>query len=200
MYTLAWYCVQLILDTIKELSSPQPQHSKRSKAKANARTEAEAEDDATTTTTDRVHRLHLMLISTISSLPLPLMLRALEETKRVITAYPTDDDADGMGAVDAEEEAGKGGKAELLEALFNELLEKNRDREKETAMRWWYKYRHELISEKASKKGEEEEGTFLSWFNHQRAGGMGLHELREPKNATVGEETSGPPSATLSRL
>jgi len=195
MYTLAWYCVQLILDTIEELS-PQPRNEKGNE-KANARTEAE--DDAKTTT-DRVHRLHLMLISTISSLPLPLMLRALEETRRLITAYPTDSDAEGMAALDAEEETGTGGKAELLEALFNELLEKTGDREKETAMRWWYKYRPELISEKASMKGEEEKGTFLSWFKHRRAGEMGLQEQREPKDATVGEETPGSPNATLSRL
>ena len=199
MYTLAWYCVQLILDTIEELS-PQTQNSKAN-GKANARTETEAEDDTKTTTTDRVHRLHLMLISTISSLPLPLMLRALEEARRLITAYPADSDADGVSAVDAEEETGKGGKAELLEALFDELLEKTGDREKETAMRWWYKYRPELISEKASMKGEEEEkGTFLSWFKHRRADEMGLNEVREPKDATVGEETSGSPNATLSRL
>ena len=198
MYTLAWYCVQLILDTIEELS-PQTQNSKAN-GKANARTETEAEDDTKTTTTDRVHRLHLMLISTISSLPLALMLRALEEARRLITAYPADSDADGVGAVDAEEETGKGGKAELLEALFDELLEKTGDREKETAMRWWYKYRPELISEKASMKGEEEKGTFLSWFKHRRADEMGLNEVREPKDATVGEETSGSPNATLSRL
>ena len=195
MYTLAWYCVQLILDTIEELS-PQPRNEKGNEM-ANAR--REAEDDAKTTTY-RVHRLHLMLISTISSLPLPLMLRALEETRRLITAYPTDSDAEGMAALDAEEETGKGGKAELLEALFNELLEKTGDREKETAMRWWYKYRPELISEKASMKGEEEKGTFLSWFKHRRAGEMGLQEQREPKDATVGEETSSSPNATLSRL
>ena len=129
MYTLAWYCVQLILDIINQLSSSQLQHPK---SNANAHTEAEAEGDAKTTTTDRVHRLHLMLISTISSLPLPLMLRALEETRRLITAYPGDDDADGVGAVDAEEVTGK---AELLEAMFNELLEKTGDRDKGTAMR-----------------------------------------------------------------
>ena len=86
------------------------------------------------------------------------MLRALEETRRLITAYPGDDDADGVGAVDTEEVTGK---AELLEALFNELLEKTGDRDKETAMRWWYKYRPELISEKASMKGGEEKDTIV---------------------------------------
>ena len=195
MYTLAWSCVQLILDTIKELS-PQLQNSKgNGKAKENALTEEDVN------TTDRVHRLHLMLISTISSLPLPLMLRALEETRRLITAYPADDGHDddvGVEAVDTEEEAGKGGKAELLEALFSELLEKTGDREKEAAMRWWYKHRPGLISEKGSMKREEDKGTFLSWFKHRRTGGMGLHKQREPKDATVGEEI--PPNTTLSRL
>ena len=114
-------------------------------------------------------------------------------------AYPADDDGDGVGvgAVDTEEEAVQGSKAKLLEALFSELLQKTGDREKEAAMRWWYKYRPDLVSEKGSIKGEEDKGTFLSWFKHRRTGGMELHEQQEPKDATVGEET--PSNTTLSR-
>ena len=200
VYTLAWYCVQLILDTIKELS-PQSQNSKRKEV---------AEHDVKPT--DRVHRLHLMLISTISSLPLPLMLRALEETRRLITIYPADDDDDDdndrVGTATSEEGSGKpGGKLELLEALFNELLEKTGDREKETAMRWWYKYRPELISGslKGSTKGaaDKDKGkgaSFLSWFSNRKAGetGTGLHEQqREPRDATVEDAL---PNVILSRL
>ncbi|KIM41760.1 hypothetical protein M413DRAFT_445001 [Hebeloma cylindrosporum] len=193
MYTLAWYCVQLLLDTINELSLSQPQNSK-GKGKANNR----VENDDGAKTADRVHRLHLMLISTISSLPIPLMLRALEETRRLITAYPVDH-VGGAGtgaAVDSEEVGENGGKAELLEALFNELLEKTGDREKEAAMRWWYKYRPELISEKVPSKGEQEVGNggLFSWFKNRRAGAG--QERREQKE--VVEETL--PNLTLSRL
>jgi hypothetical protein len=128
------------------------------------------------------------------------MLRALEETRRLIMAYPAHDhDGVGAGAVDTEDEEGKGGKAELLEALFNELLEKTGDREKEAAIRWWYKYRSELISEKRPMKIEEEDkGTFLSCLKHWRAGGIELDKQRGSKDATVGEETS--PDVTVSRL
>ncbi|KDR82333.1 hypothetical protein GALMADRAFT_58520 [Galerina marginata CBS 339.88] len=129
MYTLAWYCVQLILDKIHELSSVLQGSKGQGKAQTNDEKSAE-----------RLHRLHLMMISTISSLPLPLMLRALDETRLLITAYPSND----SGADKADEQ---GRKAELVEALFSELLEKIGDREKEAAMRWWYKYRPALISE-----------------------------------------------------
>jgi len=130
------------------------------------------------------------------------MLRALEEKRRLITLYPARDD-DNLDRVTSEEESGKpGGKAELLEALFNELLEKIGDREKETAMRWWYKYRPELISgsSKGSMEGKGEGASFLSWFSNRKAGETtGSHEQqREPRDPNVGEETS--PNVILSRL
>jgi hypothetical protein len=181
-YTLAWYCVQLILDTIKELS-PAPRDPK-GKGKAKARTEDVEKSP------DRVHRLHLMLISTISSLPLPLMLRALDETRRLITAYPADDS--GAGALGDPEESGKVGKAELLEALFRELLEKTGDQEKEVAIRWWYKHRSVLLSE--TSKGEEK-GMLLPWFKGRKT--IGGNEQREPKDLAREENPSNP---SLSRL
>jgi len=182
-YTLAWYCVQLILDTIKELSAP-PQNP-NGKGKAKPQTEAVEQSP------EHVHRLHLMLISTISSLPLPLMLRALDETRRLITAYP-DGAVNTIAAAGDPEESGKGDKAELLEALFSELLEKTGDQEKEAAIKWWYKYRPVLLS--GISNGEEEDGTLLSCFKSQKTGGG---HGREPKDV-IGEEN--PPSTTLSRL
>ncbi|KAJ3512387.1 hypothetical protein NLJ89_g3553 [Agrocybe chaxingu] len=170
-YTLAWYCVQLLLDTIHELAPD-------AKGKGKARDNDER-------TTERVHRLHLMLISTISSLPLPLMLRTLEEVRVVITAYPgTDSGGDETGA--------RGRKTELLEALFSELLEKTGDREKEAAMRWWYKYRPSLVSE-----GPEEEGlgAFTSLFKGWK---MASQEAGRAKDAS-GEKNPRDP-VVLPRL
>ncbi|KAF8904131.1 hypothetical protein CPB84DRAFT_1814520 [Gymnopilus junonius] len=129
MFTLAWYCVQLLLDTINELSSTG--QGLKGKGKA-------LEDDEKST--ERLHRLQLMLIASVSSLPLTLMLRALDEIRQLISAYPEDDN--GVTKL-----GDKGKKAELVETLFSELLEKTGDREKEAAMRWWYKYRPTLVPE-----------------------------------------------------
>lgn len=168
-YTLAWYCVQLLLDTIHELS-PVAQDSK---GKGKARI-----DDAQNT--DRLYRLQLVLISTISSLPLPLMLRALNQVRLLITEYPQDDS-------EAVASGEKGRKAELLAALFNELLEKTGDREKEAAMRWWYEYRPILVAD-----GRQE--TFLSWFKGQKGDG------KESRVKDTGEEETQSDTPILSRI
>ncbi|KAF9561067.1 hypothetical protein CPC08DRAFT_635895 [Agrocybe pediades] len=137
-FTLAWYCIQLILDTIHELSpaAPEPVNPK-GKGK-----EIQSMDN---NNTDRIHRLHLMLISTVSSLPLPLMVRALDEIRVFISAYPRN------GSGDGKEQTEKTKKEELVHALFHELLEKTGDREKEAAIRWWYKYREVLVQGKEGR-------------------------------------------------
>jgi hypothetical protein len=86
-----------------------------------------ARDDAEDRSVERVHRLHLVPISMVSSLPLSLMSRVLEEIRNTITAQPFDSDAM------AEESAGR--RKELVEALFSEFLEGVGDREKEAAIR-----------------------------------------------------------------
>lgn len=141
MYTLAWYCVQLIVDTIHELLPVVPSIS-NSKGKQKENEQEKETTPNIENSTDRVHRLHLMLISTISSLPLPLMLRALNETRVLISAYPVND-------IDNADEQSK--KDELVDALFHELLEKTGDREKEAAIRWWYKYRPTLMPGKEAR-------------------------------------------------
>lgn len=150
-YALAWYCVQLIIDTIHDILSV-PQDSK-GKGKARPDNEKDAE---------RLYRLHLTLISTISSLPLSLMLRALDQTRLLITGYPHDD----SGAVMPGE---KDRKAELVNALFTQLLEETGDREKEAAMQWWYKYRPTLIAE--STEGGNR-GAPLSQTEQKKQGGL----------------------------
>lgn len=88
----------------------------------------------------QLHRLHLTLISTVASLPLLLMIRALEEICSIITAR--NQSGGGVSGVDDGEEAEK--TKELIDALFTEIIEGVGDREKESAMRWWYANRQKL--------------------------------------------------------
>jgi hypothetical protein len=74
---------------------------------------------------NRRHRLHLSLISTVSSLPLALLPSALAEIRDVVKKH------------DGEGEDHRRKKKELTDALFREILEKVGDREKEFVIRWW---------------------------------------------------------------
>ncbi|KAH0586555.1 hypothetical protein J132_08258 [Termitomyces sp. J132] len=118
-HRLGWYCITLILDVIRELSLEERQGNNPDAASR-----------------QRLHRLHLTLISTISSLPLPLMIRALEEVRSIITKRrQSDSDVERLG--DGMEE----GRKDLVDALFVEISEKVGEQEKEAAMRWWYTHR-----------------------------------------------------------
>ena len=102
-YALAWFCVDSLLRTIHSLS-----HS------------AVSEEE-------RLHRLHLTLISIVPSLPLTLLARVLDHIRTIITSSSTGER-----------------KQELIQALFDEILEKVGEREKEFAMRWWHDNREAL--------------------------------------------------------
>lgn len=69
---------------------------------------------------NRRHRLHLALISSLPSLPLALLPQALSAVRDVIDGTP--DDAS---------------RKELVEALFQEIMENIGDAEKEYAVHWW---------------------------------------------------------------
>lgn len=204
-YTLAWYCVQLLIDTIRDLSPP----SQNPKGKHKAQEKLEA--DNTKKADDRTHRLSLMLISTISSLPMTIMLRALDEIRIIIiTAYShsssssrsRDDSGVDDGNKDDDNEASqserKGRKKELLEALFSEILDKMGDREKEGAIKWWYTHRPVLILESDGEGKEWRQGplgtvllTSSSWFTKRRRGvekakdGEREENQNQPSNSPV---------------
>ena len=152
-YTLAWYCVQLLVDTIRDLSplSYTSQNNPKSQGTPSKKPVVEAHNDTIGADDDRTHRLSLMLISTISSLPMTIMLRALDEVYIVISAYsysssPSRKDDDGNIKEGSEQPERNGRrKKELLEALFSEILEKIGDCEKEAAMKWWYTHRRVLV-------------------------------------------------------
>lgn len=105
-FELAWYCIELLFEKIRQLTP-------------------EAETGGVN---ERLHRLHLTLISTVPSLPLPLMIRVLDETRNII--------------VKVEEPREK---KELIDALFAEILDNVGDREKEASIRWWYTNRPRLV-------------------------------------------------------
>lgn len=113
-------------------------------------------------TRERLHRLHLTLISTVPSLPLPLMIRALEKIRSIVMTRPKSDGGVWEVGDDVGEERRR---KELVDALFVEILEGVGDREKEAAMRWWYANRMDFgcdpddatvtfTGEKEMKKGE----------------------------------------------
>lgn len=75
---------------------------------------------------DRRHRLHLALISSVPSLPLALLPQALSAVKDVIDG-PLNDAS----------------RKELVEALFQEIMENVGDAEKEYTVHWWNERRVE---------------------------------------------------------
>lgn len=105
-----------------------------------------ATDDSKATssaTESHLHRLHLALIATVQSLPLPLMLRVLDEIRDIIIgkdAHRTEYHEHSKLGTSTNEgsSAALGRKTELVNALFREILEHVGDREKEAAMGWWY--------------------------------------------------------------
>ncbi|KAF7346109.1 hypothetical protein MSAN_01837600 [Mycena sanguinolenta] len=115
---LAWYCVDALLEAIHGLSSPS------------------GTPDASSGN-DRLHRLHLTLISVVPSLPLNLLLRVLEEIRTILTTAQS-------------EKA-----SELVDATFMEISERVGDREKELVMRWWYENRglfHGAVDQSREKR------------------------------------------------
>ncbi|KAG6889886.1 hypothetical protein C0995_013861 [Termitomyces sp. Mi166 len=127
-HQLGWYCITLILDVIRDLSL-----------------EGTQGNDLDTGSRQRLHRLHLTLISTVSSLPLPLMIRVLEEIRSIITK-PRQSESGVERLKDGVEERRK----ELVDTLFVEILEKVGEQEKEAAMRWWYAHRQAFLFENES--------------------------------------------------
>ena len=211
-YTLAWYCIQLLVDTIRDLS-PLTYTSQNPKGKGKAPQEKLVKvDNNTMKTEDRTHRLSLMLISTVSSLPMSMMLRALDEVCVIISAYssyssPSQDDS--KGDEEGSQSERKGRKKELLEALFSEILENIGDCEKEAAMKWWYRYRPVLMSESSGhvdgggEQGQGPLGTKLllassSWITKRWRGVKKVKSLDAAGEREKNQSSSNP--SILSRL
>ncbi|KAI0352611.1 hypothetical protein OH77DRAFT_1428324 [Trametes cingulata] len=70
--TMAWYCLDVLLDAIRNESSATPPHPSASQP------------------SEHLHRLHLALIASVPSVSLTLLPRLLDEVKRVIASCPTE--------------------------------------------------------------------------------------------------------------
>lgn len=121
---LPWYCIQLVLDSIDALSSSSSQSHPPHRQLPLSRK-------------DRLHRLHLMLVSSLPFLPLEMLDRCLESVRGVLVGYSRE--------MIEEEEAGEGRekdnerKKELVEILFEMLLNERMGGEgKVVGLKWWY--------------------------------------------------------------
>ena len=95
---------------------------------------ATTDDDAA----QRRHRLHLVLVSTLSALPLVILPEALNAVEDAIRGS-------------------KGGEQrELAKEVFKEIMENVGDREKEYCLRWWEGQRSHLegVTEELNGKGK----------------------------------------------
>ena len=116
------------------------------------------------------------------------MLLALDNIRVLITVYaPDDSGADAPAGEKAPQ------KAELLAALFSELVEKTGDREKEAAIQWWYKYRPTLVPEPAVEGGKVTRG---GWFWQSK----GLEKGGEPVQAAKGAGEDTQQNSVVPRL
>lgn len=113
-FTLTWYCIEELLGAIQNLEN-----------------EADKEQK---------HRLHLTLISCVSALPLSLLGRVLKEVHSVLDTSANVSKVEKESELKlepgtAQEQNPLG--AELVQALYREVLEVVGDREKEYVLRWW---------------------------------------------------------------
>ncbi|KAF8630899.1 hypothetical protein AX17_005257 [Amanita inopinata Kibby_2008] len=141
--SLSWYCVQALIDAIQDLTN---KADKKGKGKEN---ESELHGTHKPPGT-QLQRLRLTLIATVSSLPLPLMLRVLDEIGEIMVPHAQMGHQSQLDAsLDRVDEKARDNideehRNELVDALFAEILEQVGDREKEAAMRWWYANRERL--------------------------------------------------------
>ncbi|KAF9523889.1 hypothetical protein CPB83DRAFT_647670 [Crepidotus variabilis] len=195
---LAWYCIQLLLDTIYELSST-PTTTRQSVTKGKQRVVDHTKVPGASPDLDRVHRLKLVLVSTISSLPVSLMLRCLDEVRDLLLPGPLPpkpspsiplDKLQELKASTAQAKSEENRK-ELLEALFSELLEKTGDREKEAAVRWWYQYR-DLLVLGLSGDGGDTKGSSSGWLRwRNKLAERSENDATEKKEEAVSEAAVG---------
>ncbi|KDQ25721.1 hypothetical protein PLEOSDRAFT_1097540 [Pleurotus ostreatus PC15] len=150
-YGLTWYCIEALLNAIRDLSEER------------TRSQSLGAYD------DHRHRLHLMLISTIPSLPLDLLPRVLDEIRAIIIqGRKRHFDLGSTPARLADREARR---KELNQALLSEILEGVGDLEKDFVMRWWYDNRHIL------------EDDIRLGADHQRLGSARKKEVKNPDGA-----------------
>ena len=131
---LAWYCIETLVEAIRELS----------------KITLDAHIMAPPATESHLHRLHLTLIATVPSLPLPLMLHVLDRIRDIILEKDLSSVCSDIGAISNEkrDSTPPERKAQLVDALSREVIERVGDMEKEAVMKWWYAHLEELRSDR----------------------------------------------------
>jgi hypothetical protein len=97
-YGIAWYPIEILVKTIQSESGSSPS----------------SEDNA------RLHRLHLMLVSSISSVGMELLPRLMDQVRNILLSLPSSQD-----------------KGELVVGIYREIMEKAGDQQKAWLIRWW---------------------------------------------------------------
>ncbi|KAK1226251.1 hypothetical protein PQX77_010724 [Marasmius sp. AFHP31] len=148
-YTLAWYCISELVEAQKVLEAEM-----KSPGRAGVTVD---ENLAVARKEERLHRLRMAMMASLSAIPYVLLREYLAEVKRALSQ------AEAMGV---QEETRKGKekeqrvegeagsllagddilfgakrppkKEELVQALYLEAMERVGDREKELVMGWWY--------------------------------------------------------------
>ncbi|KAF5382313.1 hypothetical protein D9757_008479 [Collybiopsis confluens] len=156
-FVVAWYCIQELLDII---------HAFDFNPKSDMYEESERGER------ERHHRLHLVLISCVSTLPLALLGRVLDEIRSIIiplasttTTAPnstTTATATTIATTEKENKASHLGddtprRTELIQSLYHQVLEMVGDREKEYVLRWWEQFVSDLMRIGLGMAGSEAE-------------------------------------------
>ncbi|KAF9649000.1 hypothetical protein BDM02DRAFT_3095428 [Thelephora ganbajun] len=110
---LVWFCIQSLLDVLSTLS-PHATSSPNSIVQGDV---------------ERAHRLRLMLVSSLPTIPLKLLPRGLEAIRKSIA-----------------DERDMGRREELVGEVLKEILERVGDREKVIVMKWWQSNRDSFSS------------------------------------------------------
>lgn len=121
----AWYCIQALLDAIREIGHPTP---------------IVDEQD------EHLQRLGLTLIATVPSVSLTLLPRMLEECERIITSS--------RSWAKTASNFDQSPRIHLAKALFREISENVGDAEKEYCIQWWHDHRDTLTASVLSEEME----------------------------------------------
>lgn len=124
--SLAWYCVEILLDAIRH-ARPSSTGDTISSHPSEAPVAAAPRPSA------HLHRLHLTLVSVVASVSLALLPRLLAEVESIITTLSLEHEGS--------EELAPGMREELVALLFKTISESVGDAEKSYAINWWNEHR-----------------------------------------------------------
>ncbi|KAI8986188.1 hypothetical protein BD414DRAFT_440834, partial [Trametes punicea] len=153
---MAWFCVETLLDAIRDArptspsapsSSSAPSFSSAPSSSSSSSSSSGSGPGSTPSPSEHLHRLHLALISTVPSVSLSLLPRLLSTVAQIVLSLPPAQDrthADAAAESHAGTGAGVGMRDELVRALFKAILHDVGDAEKAYVIEWWDEHRDAL--------------------------------------------------------